>query len=105
MPDLAPSAIVIEYVDQRKICEVPVESTSLASRNATQNGIMLMRWTDPKRDSEHRAWAKELQNKWKATFDKNEKENGNGGVDVPQYINYAERKSQFVFFQQLEVYI
>ena len=89
VPDLAPSAIILEFTDMRKICEVPVESTALASRNNTQNGIIFLRWTDPERDLEHRAWAREAQSKWKAELDKTEKEKSG---EVPQYINYAERK-------------
>ena len=89
VPDLAASSIILEYVDMRKVCEVPVEATALASRNATQNGVMVMRWKDPKSDLDNRAWAKGVQDKWKATLDKTEEDKSGG--DVPQYINYAER--------------
>ena len=93
VPDLAPSAIILEFTDMRKICEVPVEATALASRNHTQNGIIFLRWTDPAQDLEHRAWAREVQSKWKAELDKTEKDS-----EIPQYINYAERMSFFFFF-------
>lgn len=92
-PDLAASAIILEFTDMRKICEVPLTATALASRSATQNGIIYLRWTDHNKDLEHRTWAREVQSKWKAELDAKTK---GQGVDssVPQYINYAERESQ-----------
>jgi hypothetical protein len=91
-PDLKASAVILEYTDMRKICEVPLTATALASRNHTQNGIIYLRWTDPSKDLEHRAWAREVQSKWKAQLDTRTKDQA---VDssVPQYINYAERES------------
>lgn len=89
-PDLATSAIILEFTDMRKICEVPLASTALASRNNTQNGIIFLRWTDAARDLEHRAWAREVQAKWKAELDTKTKDESS----VPQYINYAEREFQ-----------
>ncbi|CAG8933639.1 unnamed protein product [Penicillium salamii] len=88
-PDLAASAIILEFTDMRKICEVPLASTSLASRNTTQNGIVYLRWTDPAKDLEHRAWAREAQAKWKAELDAATPDQGDKS-SVPQYINYAE---------------
>lgn len=90
-PDLAASAIILEFTDMRKICEVPLESTSLASRNFTQNGIIFLRWTDATKDLDHRTWAREAQGKWKAELDTNSTDQGNES-SVPQYINYAERE-------------
>ncbi|KAF9240326.1 CAZyme family AA7 [Penicillium roqueforti] len=88
-PDLKTSAIILEFVDMRKICEVPLTGTALASRNPTQNGIIYLRWTDSSKDLEHRTWAREVQSKWKVKLDARTKDQG---VDsgVPQYINYAE---------------
>lgn len=91
-PDLATSAIILEFTDMRKICEVPLASTALASRNNTQNGIIFLRWTDAARDLEHRAWAREVQAKWKAELDTKTKTKDESSV--PQYINYAEREFQ-----------
>ncbi|CAG7936334.1 unnamed protein product [Penicillium nalgiovense] len=88
-PDLKASAIILEFTDMRKICEVPLTATALASRNHTQNGIIYLRWTDPSKDLEHRTWAREVQSKWKVELDARAIDQG---VDssVPQYINYAE---------------
>lgn len=91
-PDLATSAIILEFTDMRKICAVPLISTALASRNNTQNGIIYLRWTDAARDLEHRAWAREVQAKWKAELDKTKVQGDESSV--PQYINYAEREFQ-----------
>jgi hypothetical protein len=90
--DLSTSAIILEFTDMRKICEVPLASTSLASRNTTQNGIIYLRWTDESKDLEHRAWAREVQAKWKAELDTRTRDRGDE-TSVPQYINYAERES------------
>jgi hypothetical protein len=90
--DLSASAIILEFTDMRKICEVPLASTSLASRNQTQNGIIYLRWTDPSKDLEHRAWAREVQSKWKIELDTRAPTQGDDS-SVPQYINYAERES------------
>ncbi|KAJ5143431.1 FAD linked oxidase N-terminal [Penicillium bovifimosum] len=87
--DLTNSAIILEFTDMRKICEVPLTATALASRNPTQNGIIYLRWTDPSRDLEHRAWARGIQAKWKVELDARTKHQG-GESNVPQYINYAE---------------
>lgn len=87
-PELAKSVILLEFFDMRKICETPLSTTALASRNSTQNGIICLRWKDAKKDAEYRAWARELQSKWKAELDARVQT----GEDVPQYINYAERE-------------
>jgi hypothetical protein len=92
--DLATSAIILEFTDMRKICEVPLNATALASRNPTQNGIIYLRWTDPSKDLEHRAWAREVQAKWKVELDARTKEQGEDS-SVPQYINYAEREFEW----------
>lgn len=100
-PDLNASAIILEFIDMRKICEVPLPSTAFASRNSTQNGIIYLRWTDPSKDLEHRAWAREVQAKWTAQLETSRQAKGhdNGTSSntsrsdyVPQYINYAERE-------------
>ncbi|KAJ5498755.1 FAD linked oxidase N-terminal [Penicillium expansum] len=88
-PDLKASAIILEFTDMRKICEVPLTATALASRNPTQNGIIFLKWTDPSKDLEHRAWAREVQSKWKVELDARTKDQGEDS-SVPQYINYAE---------------
>ncbi|KAJ6050812.1 hypothetical protein N7460_001346 [Penicillium canescens] len=86
--DLKGSAIILEFTDMRKICEVPLTATALASRSPTQNGIICLRWTDPSKDLEHRTWAREVQSKWKAELDARASQSA--GSSVPQYINYAE---------------
>lgn len=90
--DLKASAIILEFIDMRKICETPLSDTAFASRNMTQNGILVLRWTDPSKDLEHRTWARGVQAKWKAKLEAR-KRDSQGAKDVPQYINYAERKS------------
>jgi FAD/FMN-containing dehydrogenase len=90
-PDLMPSAIILEFFNMRKICEVPLPDTALASRNSTQNGILFLRWTDSTKDQEHRSWAREIQSKWKTELHAKTREHSRG-EQVPQYINYAERK-------------
>ncbi|KAF7712974.1 FAD binding, berberine domain-containing protein [Penicillium ucsense] len=87
--DLIPSAIILEFIDMRKICEVPLSQTAFASRNMTQNGILVMRWSDASKDLDHRNWAREAQKKWKTELDAR-KRNSLHKNDVPQYINYAE---------------
>ncbi|RJE16371.1 FAD binding-protein, partial [Aspergillus sclerotialis] len=52
-----------------KVCEVPQSATAFASRSATQNGNIALRWTDPAKDGQHRAWAREVQARWKAELD------------------------------------
>ncbi|CAI7629755.1 unnamed protein product [Penicillium pancosmium] len=88
-PDLMASAIILEFIDMRKICEVPLSATAFASRNSTQNGIVYLRWTDASKDLEHRSWAREAQAKWTAELDARSKGRETGEY-VPQYINYAE---------------
>ncbi|KAI9372858.1 hypothetical protein BJX61DRAFT_533622 [Aspergillus egyptiacus] len=87
--DLGASAVLLEFYDMTKTLEVPRSATAFASRGSTQNGIITMRWTDPSKDLEHRGWAREVQERWKAQLD-----SANTGVQgkagVPQYINYAE---------------
>lgn len=95
--DLTPSAIILEFINMNKICETPLEATALASRNTTQNGIIYLRWTDPSKDQEHRAWAREIQAKWKVELDANVK-GRNLAENVPQYINYAEREFTVLIF-------
>ncbi|KAJ5526548.1 FAD linked oxidase N-terminal [Penicillium frequentans] len=85
--DLMKSAIILEFMDMRKICEIPSSATALASRNTTQNGIICLRWTDETKDKEHRAWARQIQAKWKTELDAKTK---GRKTEVPQYINYAE---------------
>lgn len=90
-PDLMPSAIILEFINMQKICEIPFPDTAFASRNSTQNGIIFLRWTDSAQDQEHRSWARETQWKWKTELDARTREDSLG-EKVPQYINYAERK-------------
>lgn len=90
-PDLIQSAIILEFMDLRKICQTPISATALASRNTAQNGIIALRWSDKSKDSEHRAWARNIQEKWKSELDKRTVAY-QGDEAVPQYINYAERK-------------
>lgn len=90
--DLLASGILLEFFDMHKICEVPPTATAFASRSVTQNGIITLRWTDPTKDGQHRAWAREVQARWKAELDAKAT---NAEKDVPQYINYAEREFFF----------
>ena len=90
-PDLIQSAIILEFMDLRKICQTPISATALASRNTAQNGIIALRWSDKSKDSEHRGWARNIQEKWKSELDKRTVAY-QGDEAVPQYINYAERE-------------
>ncbi|KAJ5630155.1 FAD linked oxidase N-terminal [Penicillium herquei] len=87
-PDLSESAIILEFIDMRKVCETDISATAFASRNSTQNGIICLRWYDKSKDSEHRAWARYIQAKWKSELDKTAA--SQPSEQVPQYINYAE---------------
>lgn len=40
--DLMPSAIILEFIDMRKICETPLADTAFASRNMTQKWYSLL---------------------------------------------------------------
>lgn len=85
--DLKASAVILEFFDMRKICEVPATTTAFASRNSTQNGIICLRWSDSSKDADNRAWARDMQARWKAQLGSSALD-----TDVPQYINYAERE-------------
>ncbi|KAE8360973.1 hypothetical protein BDV27DRAFT_148209 [Aspergillus caelatus] len=86
-PDMIP-AMLLECYDMRKTCSVPLDATAFANRSLTQNGLLNLRWTDQSKDAEYRAWAREIQAKFKAQFET--QLNGEETADVPQYINYAE---------------
>ncbi|KAL4863969.1 hypothetical protein BDV12DRAFT_206079 [Aspergillus spectabilis] len=86
-PDLGTSALLFEFYDMSKIVSVPRDATAFASRGTTQNGVINLRWTDSSKDLEHRAWAREMQERWKVNLE-GEGKTQDGGV--PQYINYAE---------------
>ncbi|KNG87638.1 hypothetical protein ANOM_003622 [Aspergillus nomiae NRRL 13137] len=86
-PDMIP-AMLLECYDMRKTCSVPLDATAFANRSLTQNGLLNLRWTDASKDAEYRAWAREIQAKFKTQFEA--QLNGEETADVPQYINYAE---------------
>ncbi|KAL4875859.1 hypothetical protein BJY04DRAFT_150710 [Aspergillus karnatakaensis] len=86
-PDLGTSGLLFEFYDMSKIVSVPRDATAFASRGTTQNGVINLRWTDSSKDLEHRAWAREVQERWKAKLEGDGKTQEGG---VPQYINYAE---------------
>lgn len=94
-PDLAASALLLEFYDMTKTVSVPRAATAFASRGTTQNGIITLRWSDATKDLEHRAWAREVQERWKDVLEKETDANldAAGKAGVPQYINYAERES------------
>ncbi|KAB8237538.1 hypothetical protein BDV23DRAFT_170489 [Aspergillus alliaceus] len=86
-PDMIP-AMLLECYDMRKTCSVPLDATAFANRSLTQNGLLTLRWADESKDSEYRAWSREIQAKFKAQFET--QLGGEETADVPQYINYAE---------------
>ncbi|GAB1213012.1 hypothetical protein ATERTT37_002161 [Aspergillus terreus] len=86
-PELIP-ALLLEFYDMRKICDVPLSATAFANRSATQNGAVNMRWTDPAKDGVYRGIAREIQARFKAQYEVETA--GQSTADVPQYINYAE---------------
>ncbi|KAL4915413.1 hypothetical protein BDW62DRAFT_125225 [Aspergillus aurantiobrunneus] len=85
-PDLAASALLLEFYDMDKTVSVPHDATAFASRGTTQNGIITLRWTDASKDGEHRAWARSVQERWKGELGSD----AGAKAGVPQYINYAE---------------
>lgn len=98
--DLTESTIILEYFDTRKICEVAPHETAFASRNTIRNGILYLHWKDASKDNEHIAWGDSLQACWKAELESTSDDSN----QVPQYINYAERKctiSLFVLWSML----
>ncbi|KAL5333802.1 hypothetical protein BJX70DRAFT_45546 [Aspergillus crustosus] len=86
-PDLMQSALLFEFYDMTKIVSVPRAASAFASRGWTQNGVITLRWSDSSKDLEHRAWAREMQEKWKGNLESGGEIQERG---VPQYINYAE---------------
>ncbi|OJJ08808.1 hypothetical protein ASPVEDRAFT_145117 [Aspergillus versicolor CBS 583.65] len=91
-PDLGKSGLLLEFYDMMKTVEVPRSATAFASRGTTQNGLITLRWTDKSKDGEHRAWAREVQERWKKELEGRQVGNVDikGKEGVPQYINYAE---------------
>ncbi|KAL4936883.1 hypothetical protein BDV06DRAFT_204038 [Aspergillus oleicola] len=91
-PDLGKSALLLEFYDMTATVAVPRSATAFASRGTTQNGLINLRWTDASKDLEHRAWAREMQERWKGELEKGDVGNLDisGREGVPQYINYAE---------------
>lgn len=94
-PDLGRSGLLLEFYDMMKTVEIPRSATAFASRGTTQNGLITLRWTDESKDGEHRAWAREVQERWKKELEGGQVGNVDikGKEGVPQYINYAERES------------
>ncbi|KAK2732728.1 hypothetical protein FQN57_002482 [Myotisia sp. PD_48] len=89
-PELAGSALVLEYFDMTKACNIPINATACANRGWSQNGILTTRWIDAANDSKHRQWARELQEMFKVEMDRANSEKSEITEEVPQYINYAE---------------
>jgi FAD/FMN-containing dehydrogenase len=88
-PEMVGSAMILEYFDLSKACEVPLGESAFANRGSTQNGVLATRWTSPEKDAEMRAWGREFQMMFKKEMD----ENGPEASDsVPLYLNYAERE-------------
>ncbi|THD00293.1 hypothetical protein EYZ11_000186 [Aspergillus tanneri] len=83
-PDLIP-ALLLEWYDMRRTCDVPLQATAFANRSATQNGLLTLRWTSEEMDAVYRQWARDIQSRFQQEFDRSGPEE-----DVPQYINYAE---------------
>ncbi|EEH43859.1 uncharacterized protein PADG_00148 [Paracoccidioides brasiliensis Pb18] len=89
--DLLGSAIVLEFMDMRKVCEVPLSSTAVANRSMnTLNGIVGLRWKESSNDAQHREYARQLQALFKEELDSQLKERNITPDGVPQYLNYAE---------------
>ncbi|RDW84182.1 FAD-binding oxidoreductase [Aspergillus mulundensis] len=90
--DLGASGMILEFYDMGKTVSVPRDATAFASRGTTQNGIITLRWSDASKDLEHRAWARDVQERWKGLLEGEGGENLDvrGEAGVPQYINYAE---------------
>lgn len=96
-PDLAGTALLFECFDMTKACEIPTDETAFANRGRTQNGVLTMRWNNPANDRAHRQWARDLQTLFQTEMDEVVKGNSNS-AEVPQYINYAERRFHFLLF-------
>jgi hypothetical protein len=95
-PELSHSVFLIEFIDSRKIREVPLVETAFSGRGTTQNGLLSLKWSDPASDLAHRAWSREIQMLWKKEFETSVKQDAIE-KGVPQYINYAERGSSLSF--------
>ncbi|KAL4926676.1 FAD-binding oxidoreductase [Aspergillus undulatus] len=91
-PDLGKSGLLLEFYDMTATVAIPRSATAFASRGTTQNGLINLRWTDSSKDLEHRAWAREMQERWKGELERGVVGNVDvkGTEGVPQYINYAE---------------
>ncbi|EEP76477.1 conserved hypothetical protein [Uncinocarpus reesii 1704] len=97
-PDMAGSVLVLEFFDMRKTLEVKLTDTAFANRGTTLNGILSLRYEDPANDAKYRQWARDLQMLFKQELDEARKGLESCGEGVPQYINYAERKSIIPLF-------
>ncbi|KAL1952589.1 hypothetical protein VTO42DRAFT_4714 [Malbranchea cinnamomea] len=86
-PEMAGSALILEFFDMKKICERSLTDTAFANRGESRNGVLTTRWESPEKDGAMRAWAREVQMMFKKEMDTH----GSKRTDsVPQYINYAE---------------
>lgn len=90
-PEMAGSALILEFFDMKKICEPKLTDTAFANRGESRNGVLTTRWESVEKDAEMRGWAREVQMMFKNEMD-SKAHSGEETGSVPQYINYAERK-------------
>ncbi|KAK2791613.1 hypothetical protein FQN53_000006 [Emmonsiellopsis sp. PD_33] len=90
-PDLAASMILLEFLDMRKVCEVPISSTAVVNRSTqTLNSVLFFRWEDPSKDAQHREYSRQLQNMFREELEARMQDGNLAADTVPQYLNYAE---------------
>lgn len=90
-PEMAGSAFILEFMDMKKVCEPKLTDTAFANRGSSRNGVLTTRWESAAKDTDMRAWARDVQLMFKREMESQGKRAEETGP-VPQYINYAERK-------------
>src|SRR5277367_497325 len=83
------SAIAYEAFPPDKLCEVPHEETAFGSRGRHLNGIINLRFQDPKHDSYVQQFVKDFVEKARAIDNKVAEENGRTPVGNVGYGNFA----------------
>ncbi|KAL1999572.1 hypothetical protein VTN02DRAFT_4335 [Thermoascus thermophilus] len=88
-PDLGRTTISIEFYDMTRVAGVPVKKTAFPTRGFFQTGIIKLRWTDPGKDDEVRAWGRCLQAKCREEIKENITVQPQSGA-LLEYANYSE---------------
>ncbi|PGH16189.1 hypothetical protein AJ79_01956 [Helicocarpus griseus UAMH5409] len=90
-PDLAGSAIILEFYDMRKVDEVSNTSTAVANRSSKiLNGVIVLRWKESSNDAKYREYGRQLLATFKDELSTRLAERNLTAEGVSQYMNYAE---------------